>query len=267
MIALANPLSKVSGAIPWAGGKGWLVPTLLRMLPAHRCYCEVFGGGAALLLNKPRSGVEVYNDANDDLVRLFRCARFHRDALIEELEWVLNSRTEFGDFAEHGGVTDIQQAARWFYRISTCFGGSTINSFGVSKVSGGAAMGSRISRLNKLAWLNQRLDRVCIENLDWKNCLDRYDGPETLFFLDPPYTNGGQGTYRSWGENDMGKFADRLKGLKGRWLLTVNDSGKNRALFAGNKMRALVRSCGIENRARFKKHKTYRELLVWPAKI
>jgi DNA adenine methylase len=236
------------------------------MLPTHRCYCEVFGGGAALLLSKPRSEVEVYNDVSDDLVGLFRCARFHRDELLAELELVLNSRVEFKAFAEQGGLTDIQRAARWFYRVSTCFGGESIGSFGVSKVCGGAAMGSRSGRLNKLAALSQRLDRVCIEHLDWRVCLDRYDAPDTVFFLDPPYTGCNTNMYDVWSVEEMGIFAERAQRLRARWICTTNDNAENRALFAGCQISSLKRVAGIENRQQFKRNKFYRELLICPAR-
>lgn len=255
---------RACGALPWPGGKAWLVPVLLRAMPRHKCYCEVFGGAAALLLSKPRSGVEVYNDANDHLVTLFRCARFHRDELMAELELVLNSRVEFKALAVQEGFTDIQRSARWFFRVSTCFGGDSLGSFGVSKVAGGAGMGSRSGRLNKLAALSQRLDRVCVEHLDWRECVDRYDGPETFFFFDPPYTGCSTKVYTAWGADDMKAFADRLRKVKGKWLLTVNDCVENRRLFDWCRLRSLRRTNGIENRTEFKRHKTYMELLIRP---
>ncbi len=255
-------MGKARGALPWPGGKSWLVPALLKALPEHRCYCEVFGGGAALLLNKPRSEVEVYNDAKDELVTLFRCARYHRDELLAELELVLNSRIEFQDLREQAGFTDIQRSARWFYRVCTCFGGNTIESFGVAKVCGGAGMGSRTGRLNKLAALSQRLDRVCIEHLDWQDCLDRYDAPTTLFFLDPPYTDCNVKIYSGWSAAEMNAFASRVRSLKARWIITVNDSAANRSLFEGFKVRATSRPNGIENRPDRKKNLLYRELVI-----
>ena len=248
--------------LPWPGGKSWLVPRLLRLIPPHRCYCEVFGGAGALLLSKPRSEVEVYNDASNRLVELFRCVRFHRDALLEEMELVLNSRDEFKAFIAQPGLTEIQRAARWFFRVSTCFGGSSIESFGVSKMTGGAAMGSRMGRLNKLAALSQRLDRVCIERLDWPDCLERYDGPETFFFLDPPYTECNPKMYDGWRPEAMAAFAAALPALKARWMVTVNDTADNRRLFGRFPMRPLSRANKIENRPGRKLNAVYRELLI-----
>ncbi|MCK4243397.1 DNA adenine methylase, partial [Candidatus Bathyarchaeota archaeon] len=57
------------------GGKFNLLKTLLPLIPPHHIYVEVFGGAANLLLNKPPSPVEVYNDIHGELVNLFLMVR------------------------------------------------------------------------------------------------------------------------------------------------------------------------------------------------
>jgi DNA adenine methylase len=42
--------------------------------------------------------------------------------------------------------------------------------------------------------LHERLAGVIIERLPWRAFLARYDTPETLFYLDPPYY-GSEGDY------------------------------------------------------------------------
>lgn len=75
------------------------------LIPKHQCYVEPFAGGLAVFLAKPRSQIEVLNDLNGDLVTFYRCVRFHSDTLLTELEFVLNSRQEFKDFADQPGLT------------------------------------------------------------------------------------------------------------------------------------------------------------------
>ena len=57
------------------GGKRYIVPHLLKLMPPHKLYVELFGGGAALLFSKPPSPIEVYNDIDSNLVNLFRVLR------------------------------------------------------------------------------------------------------------------------------------------------------------------------------------------------
>lgn len=58
----------------WPGGKSRLLSNILPLIPEHICYAEPFAGGLAVLLAKPRSKVEVTNDANGTFVGLSACA-------------------------------------------------------------------------------------------------------------------------------------------------------------------------------------------------
>ena len=81
---------------------------------------------------------------------------------------------------------------------------------------------------------SRRLDGVLIEGLNWATFLDRYDTPETLFYLDPPYwgheADYGKGLFT---REDFTRLATRLTTLQGRFLLSLNDVLEVRALFAG----------------------------------
>lgn len=216
---------------------------------------EPFAGGLAVLLAKPPSRIEVLNDINGDLVNFYRCLRFHADALLTELEFVLSSRREFTDFIDQPGLTDIQRAARWFFRNRNCFRGADLETFGTSSIS---ARGSREARLDSIRLLNRRLDRVTIENLDWERCLTLYDRAETLFFCDPPYTSCQAGVYNTWKISDVLRFRQALDRLRGHWIVTFNDTPEIRQIFADCPILSVARSKGISQ----VKEKIYRELII-----
>ena len=109
--------------IAWPGGKTRMLKHLLPLIPPHTLYCEVFGGGLALLLAKSQSEVEVINDINGDLVSFYRTCKYHLDPLLDELDLVTNSRQDFQDYLAQPGLTEIQRAARWFIRNKLSFGG------------------------------------------------------------------------------------------------------------------------------------------------
>ena len=77
---------------PYIGGKYNLLKALLPLVPSHHIYVEVFGGAANLLLNKPPSPVEVYNDVDGDIVNLFSVVRDRRDEFIRRFKLVLYSQ-------------------------------------------------------------------------------------------------------------------------------------------------------------------------------
>jgi DNA adenine methylase len=79
------------------GGKFRIAPWIIAHMPACRTYVEPYGGAGSILMQKPRSPMEVYNDLDDDIVNVFRVLRDVAQAA--ELERVLRltpySRTEF----------------------------------------------------------------------------------------------------------------------------------------------------------------------------
>lgn len=248
---------------PYPGGKTWAVKHILPRIPEHTCYCEPFAGGLAILLAKEPSRVEIVNDINSDLVTFFRCVKFHQDEIVKELQLVLNSREEFQNCKDQPGLTDIQRAARWFRKQTLSFGGNGY-SFAVGRKTGGGANKSRRSLLEKLEALNDRLDRVIIEHLDWQRCLQLYDGSETFFFIDPPYLGGKISNYPPWSEGDLETLRDCLIALKGKWLLTINDCEAAYSLFGKMKKTSFTRQRGIANKSETDKQQ-YKELLIAPA--
>ena len=88
-------------------------------------YVEVFGGAGWVLFGKERvsTQLEVFNDIDGELINLYRCVKYHCEAVQKELELILNSREVFADAREQSGVrglTEIQRAARFFYLIRVC---------------------------------------------------------------------------------------------------------------------------------------------------
>ncbi len=222
--------------IPWPGGKRRLLKHLLSDIPEHRTYCEVFAGGAALLLAKDPSGAEVLNDLDGELVRLYRCVQHHLDELVRQFRWALTSREmfEWAKLQEPETLTDIQRAARYYYLQKLCFGAKvTSRTFGTSPT--GPARLNLLRMEEDLSQAHLRLARVTIECLPWQTCIERYDRGGTLFFLDPPYwATAGYG--RPFGMDQYEALAASMRAMKGKAVLTINDHPAMREAFAGFRM-------------------------------
>lgn len=109
-------------ALRWHGGKWLLAPWIIQHMPAHRVYVEPFGGAASVLLRKPRSYAEVYNDLDDEVVNLFRVLR-GEDAckLVEALRLTPFARIEFSE--AYGSSSDpVERARRLVARSLMGFG-------------------------------------------------------------------------------------------------------------------------------------------------
>lgn len=251
---------KARPIIKRAGGKTRLLKYLLPLVPEHTCYVEVFGGGAALMLGKEPSSVEIYNDLDQELVNVFRQAKYHGKELRRELRMMPGSRAEFDRQLAAEPVTEIQAAARTLWLNKCSFGGKGTN-FGTTKIPGGGSLVSKSGIRRNLKEFEARFDKVVIECKTWGCLLPIYDGPKTFFFFDPPYINSSKNIgYQPFDEAQMEKLRKAIDSLEAQWLLTVCDSPESRRVFEGYKFREISRTNGIENR---RGHSTqYKELII-----
>lgn len=222
--------------IPWIGGKRRLADKLLPLLADHEhtCYVEPFCGAAALFfLREHRTKVEVLNDINGDLVNLYRVVQHHLDEFVRQFRWALSSRQvfEWAAMTNPETLTDIQKAARFFLLQKLGFGGKVeARSFGTATTAPSRLNLLRIEE--DLSAVHLRLNGVFIEHRPWEVCVERYDRPHTLFFMDPPYW-GTEGYGVAFGLEQYGRMAELMRGIKGRAIVTVNDVPAMREAFEG----------------------------------
>jgi DNA adenine methylase len=242
----------------WMGGKKLLRTHIAKLIPADiTFYIEVFGGAAWVLLYKDRwARHEVYNDLDNRLVNLFMQIKWHPDELIREFEDMLNSRSMFLQIKNNKGITEIQKAARFLFLLKNSFG-SLGSHFGTSKKSGGAALGGRNHLINRLKKINQRFDKVVIENKSYEDLIKLYDEQTNFFYCDPPYYHGK--TYDNSKDFNHEVLRDILSNIKGRFLLSYDNCPEIKKLYKDFRMIELSRTKGI-NRKYGKSD--YQELLI-----
>ena len=166
--------------LSWIGGKKLLRKKILEAFPdegTYSRYIEVFGGAGWVLFSKEKhASIEVYNDVNGELVNLFRCTKYHPEALCKELEYTIMSREQFFDAKDQiqmRGLTDLQRAARFYILVKESFG-TDLRSFGVRPKN----MQNAVSYISEIG---KRLNTVVIENQDFGRILKTYDHSEALF--------------------------------------------------------------------------------------
>lgn len=221
--------------IPWIGGKRRIADTLLNRFPQHTCYVEVFAGGAALYFMKHPADVEVINDVNGDVINLYRVVQNHLEEFVRQFKWALSSRELFKWLQETPPqtLTDIQRAARFFYLQHHAFGGKVE---GQNWGTATTAPPVNLLRIEEsLSAAHLRLSGAYIERLDWAACLDKYDRPHSLFYMDPPYwETEGYGVPFEWPQYEL--MAQRLATLKGKAVVSLNDHPDIRRAFAAFQM-------------------------------
>ena len=227
-------MTQAKSPLAWLGGKSRLADRIIDVMPDHQTYCEVFAGAAWVLFKKPESKVEIINDINSDLTNLYRCVKHHLGELVLQFRWMLVARDEFDRFLATPSetLTDIQRAARFFYLAKSSFGARIVRpTFGIAATAPSRLNLTRIEE--DLSEAHLRLSRVYIENRPFDQVIQRFDKAGTLFYLDPPYwdceKDYGEGLFS---KDDFGRLAALLGAVKGKFILSLNDTPGVRETFA-----------------------------------
>lgn len=217
------------------GGKWKLAPWIISHMPPHRIYVEPFGGGASVLMRKPRSYAEVYNDQWSTVVNVFRVLRDSGKAekLRQLLELTPYARDEF--FAAYRTETDddVERARKTILRSFAGFGPAATNGEHITGFRGNCG---RSGTTPAHDWRNypgqvpafvERLQAVIIESRPAQDVIAAHDSPQTLFYVDPPYPHStrnmrsGNAAYAvEMADEDHERLAQQLRSVAGLVMLS-----------------------------------------------
>lgn len=228
-------------------GSKWLIaPWIIQHFPEHRVYVDLFGGGASVLLRKPRSRFEYYNDLDARLVNFFKVLRDHPLKLIRRIKYTPYAELEHE--ASKVPSEDPIEDARLFY--INCWMSMVQNkSGGTFRLRGnleerGPGTGRYIpaklwADLRPLFDTAERFRGVHITNKDFSELIEKTDQPDTLFYADPAYlfeTRGPAHLYNhEFGENeDHLQLFESLSKIKGMAIVSGYPSDLYSETFESN---------------------------------
>lgn len=227
---------KIRPPVKIHGGKAYLARRIIALFPVHyerMTYVEPYGGAASVLLNKNPSVVEIYNDLNFELYNLFTVIKCNGGALTRELTLTPYSATEFklARAKLTGGTPDVYtRRAALFYTVARQSRGGLGATWANSNRSRGGMAGDVNAWLTSidenLPLVIERLREVAIENDDALKVIARYDTPNTLFYLDPPYYPDTRTHKTTYGVNEMSPdqhvalLKYLLNDLQGKFILS-----------------------------------------------
>lgn len=231
-----KPINPINPPAPYQGGKRLLSKTLIERIQKinHACYAEPFFGMGGVFFRRPfQAEAEVINDVSKDVTTFLKVLQRHFVEFVHFMRWHVTTRSEFDRLknTEPETLTDIERAARFFYLQKLSFGGKVSGrTYGYSPMEKARFDIIRIEA--NLEELHERLAAVQIENLDYADFIARYDRPTTLFYIDPPYYDNendyGKGVFN---KTDFEKLAKLLFSIKGKFILSLNDTPEVRSIF------------------------------------
>lgn len=244
----------ISGAAAYLGGKRNLSKKLVAIIEEipHKLYAEPFVGMGGVFFKRTTAAKnEAINDYSNDVSSFFKVIQKHHDEFIKHLKWYLNSRTLFENLAATPPhtLTDIERAIRFYYLQKTAFGGKvSARSFGIDPTRTGRFNVRKFKQ--HLEAIHERLENTMIECLPYAEFITRYDRKETLFYLDPPY----YGNENDYGKNmferaDFERIAKQLEGIKGKFILSINDTPEIRDIFKAFDMEGVELNYSIARKA------------------
>lgn len=231
--------STIRPPVKWHGGKHYLAKKIVTLFPAHSTYVEPFGGAASVLLNKQPSPVEIYNDLDTRITRLFRVMRDRGNELRQRLILTPYSEAEFELDAE-SHEDEVEQARRDYVRWRQSIGGRGGNySFTLHRVRREMAdvVSAYLSAIDdELPKIIERLRTVQLMCRPAIGVIQQYDSEDTLFYCDPPYlpeTRASGGYEVDMTADDHRELAQQLLRCKGKVVLSGYPSELYEELFKG----------------------------------
>lgn len=194
-------MTTLTPPLKWHGGKHYLASQIVALMPPHLHYVEPFAGGLSVLLHKDPEGVsEVANDKNAWLTNFWTVmsspalfADFHR--FMESTpfsEPVFQAASAVVHRAPKPEGIDPVMAAAWFFVCCRQSLAGRMESFApLSRRRVRRGMNEQASAwltsVEGLQSVHKRLIRVVVLNGDAPRVIQREDGADTCFYLDPPY--------------------------------------------------------------------------------
>ena len=223
--------------LKWHGGKHYLASHIIGLFPPHVHYVEPYFGGGAVLFAKPAEWIEGYsevvNDIDGELMNFWRCIRSKGYALMADwLDGTPLSQEEFTLACKPSrrriGDEDQYRAYCFFirYRQSRQGLGKDFATLSRNRTRRGMneQVSSWLSAIEGLPEAHERLKRVVIFCNGALKVIKQQDGPNTLFYLDPPYLHETR-TAKDDYEHEMTRAQHEellyaLAGIKGKFLLS-----------------------------------------------
>lgn len=202
------------------GGSAKYARRLVERLPEHKRYAEPFCGAAAVFFAKPAASEEVLSDADPEVIfahKYIQRLDARSSAALKRFSWRV-SRTGFERAKAAEPSSDAERFWRHVYG-RLCSWGAKPDMGGYATINDG-----RTYDLEDLWRFHERLQGTRLVTRDWLATVAECDGPNTLFFIDPPYED-------EWNVGDgipAEEIAAAVSKLKGEFVIAYTDSADAR---------------------------------------
>ena len=242
-VGVAKGIRQAFGAS--GGKKKQLAKLITRILPKHKTYVEPFASGAAVYFAKDPSDIEVLNDKNREIIFAYR---FLKKCTERDIARLRRMKTEYNRahwFKLRDASIPSEEVARFhrfLYVRLFSFGYNETSTIGEGSDFGGRNLNNLYNRIPRI---KERLKNTKLRNQDWRKIIKDFDSPDTIFYCDPPYPEQQANQKTDLTEEEIFSV---LRRIKGKFLLSLNNSKTVRELGKGLHIRRVQVRRTLENR-------------------
>jgi len=207
-----------------AGNKTLMADNIISLMPKHSIYVEPFVGGGGVYFKKPPVELDVINDLDKVLYDGYKLVE-RVSTNPDKYKKTLDTIPKLSAFLKSKITTPEDRLTEIIVRHCNGFSGTFIT----CKSGKVWREANPYSKLEKITLYKKRMKNTIILNQDWEKVIKETDTEDTLFYLDPPYE--GSGTIYKNSEMDYNNLADVLSKIKGKFLMSINDSRNIRKIF------------------------------------
>lgn len=238
--------------LKWIGGKHTLGEFIIKRMPPHKKYIEVFMGGGNIFLQKPLADNNIINDLNGNLITMYKVIN---DPIKKEMLKHLFKRCEYSramyeyfrtvyrNHIEWFHLEDTVKAFRYIYLNRVSFNGQGQT---YARRDDSSVLYNLDSVIDKM-YNKIQAGKTVIEKLPFEELLVKvgannqkykvYDNKDSFLYLDPPYYITTQTQGKAYYEkvmsiSDHTLLRDILFDYKNaKWLLSYDDVPEIRDLY------------------------------------
>ena len=219
----SNIIGGIAPAYSRLGGKSKLKKVLINYFPDNyesMNYIEPFFGAGSLFFYKEPSKKEVINDLDKNIFILIKGFKKYDGNEISESINGNYDKDKFIILKNYKPKTEYNKFIQLLLLTKLSF-------FGEMQTYGNKVyINSNYD--NKY---NERLKNTIILNKDYKEVIKKYDGLNSFFYLDPPYSMSEKEKYYDNQYININELYDTIKNIKGRFLMSYDDNKEAKELF------------------------------------
>lgn len=185
----------MNAILKYPGSKWSIANWIINFFPEHHSYLEPFFGSGAVLFSKPRSNIETVNDLDGNVVNLFEWIKRDPERLAHEIYYTPYARQVYDEAFAAVPEDSLQKAVNFYIRLNMGHGfrtnGERVGWKNDIQGRERAYAAQDWCRLpEKIMQTAERLRGVQIENRPAVKLMERFNYPNVLVYLDPPYMLG-----------------------------------------------------------------------------